>query len=342
MQDVRLGAQTAWSKWVLALDAIDLLAPSDWAASREPAHVGLRALQRLVLQRVGPLKRLVGRCQFEGLLDLERARHGDAAATCLGNLKLDTGRDHLVFSMVAGQVTQTYTLERRITQLERVAPGLGAAVLDWIGRAGWRTIPVLSPEFVLQMVAIEQWMGAADESDVIKMWRSEGMREDEIQQAELIRRADLDAQFPAYALCPPAKFSRRVLKQLTTHTQPWIGEVARTLLQIIDLVARKDARLLKEDGIDLDRIYVGAVLRWNDRDMAVDVYDNFVNYYMQGDGYTELQSVEAVPTDPIAIREFFKRLDDGLQLLAALDRLIVLVTEPRRPERTNRNDESDR
>lgn len=76
MQDVRLGAQTAWSKWVLALDAIDLLAPSDWAASREPAHVGLRALQRLVLQRVGPLKRLVCRCQFEGLLDLERARHG--------------------------------------------------------------------------------------------------------------------------------------------------------------------------------------------------------------------------------------------------------------------------
>ena len=210
-----------------------------------------------------------------------------------------------------------------------------------IACAGWRTVSVGTPEFVLHMVGIEQWMGCENEEEVIETWRLEGMHEEDIQQTEMIRRADLDAQFPAHVLRPDSKFSRRRIEPLLTHRQRWIKEVARSLLEIVDLVQCKNARLLTTEGIDLDQIYVGALLRWNDRDMSVRVYDNFINYYMQGDGYTELQGVEAVPIDAVSVGKFFKRLEDGLQLLTALDRLIALVTRPQREERSNDNYDDD-
>jgi PRTRC genetic system protein F len=341
--DVRVGPQTAWTKLVLGMDAIDMLESCDWAASREPAHIGLHALQRIVSRRVGPLQRLRCCFQFNGLLDHGRGGvYPDEASSLLSNLDLDSSRDYLMFSVVTDGPAYCYTLERRIAQLEALATGFGSAVLDWIGQAGWRTVRLLTPEYVLRMVSYKQWMGEDDESELLAMWRSEGMSEEDIQNSEYLRRADLDAQFPAYALSPNGRVSRVKLKQWATLGTPSVRNVAQALLQVVELIKRKDARLLSVEGIEAESIFVGAALRWNEHDLSARVYDDWVNYWMQGgDGYTEFQSLEAVAVEPEGLRNFFKRLDDGLQLLMALDRLIDLVSEPERPGKMEEHDEGD-
>ena len=330
-RDIRVGPQVAWTKLVLGLDAIDLLDPSDWAASREPAHIGLHALQRMVTRRVGVLNRLSCCFQFNGLLDrAQHSLHADEASSLLSNLDLDSSLDYLMFSVVVDEPVRCYTLERRITRLEKSIPGLGSAVVDWIGRAGWRTVGVLTPDYVLRMVSYLQWMGEDDERELLAQWRSEGMTEEAIRSSDLIRRADLDAEFPAYVLGPNNKLSRAMILPMPTHAPAWARKVAVALAQVMDLITHEDARLLSLEQIDAESIYVAVALRWNESDMSTRVLDDWVNGWMQGGECTEFQGLQAVTLESVALSDFFKRLDLGLQLLTALDRLIALVSEPER------------
>ncbi len=312
--------QVDWAHLVLRLEELGMLATEDWQGQRdEPKVIALRALQRFTNRYAGSPTYLRFNLEFAG-------RYDEVSSASLPyelNHQAGDDRPHYLFQVGPAQPT-VYTLESQVGRLEAALQGLGRAVLDAIMRASLSCVHVLTPEWSLQLASDTFWMGADDETEVIEMWRSEGMSEEDIAQSELFRRRDVEKAVPAWAL-DTEWLPVPVIERFSLTASSFEQAVCSALLAVHRHLARGDA-LLREQRIEEHTLNIGCALRWNRADHTIWIYDESFRELMESGGeYSEHHGAEWVADDAPALEAFFGRMSRGLQLVAALDRLISLV-----------------
>ncbi len=321
--EIHIKASAFWARFVLLLDDLGLINANDWTdANGDATQIGMSALTRWVNHRTESLQ-----CVGANFQILGSAAECDVAEvqSALAERRIDQSAMHAVFALSDTEI-RIFLLEEKISRLESLHPGLGQAALAEISRAGWRSLPVFAPMEMLYQATMLYWQGENDESSLIEEMRLQGMTDAEIADEDIITRQYLQGDMPAFVL-EPKEVGATALRAYRTANDAWAREVVAAI-ESLRRIRKTGLEFFPATGMDAEILSAGCVLRWNQSDHVVRVFDDLHNYWYQGDGYTDLFGVECVELTANSLRKFFKHMDRGFAFVRALDHLIALVTDP--------------
>ena len=245
-----------------------------------------------------------------------------AASMNLGDERIsnEDGVEMLDIAFSAGMHEFVYA-EKAMTALEAQQPGLGRFVLsaldDGLGIFNVR----MTPMGALDLAAHYYWQGEDDET---------GCEDGEEEEDDIVRRAKLFRGIPDWAYERSGKMP----------IMP-CGEAEQALTRITDNALRQ----LLTKATDLSRAYQGAigrlpevsdefepspeylaVVRWNEADDLLQVFDDHYQAAMQGETDWCLGHLH-FGLSPEGLGEAKKRLDATFRLFTLLDQTLTLLQE---------------
>jgi PRTRC genetic system protein F len=92
----------------------------------------------------------------------------------------------------------------RLLEMETALTGLGSTILDLLDQAAWRCAGGFTPARAIAEASSLYWQGEDNEALAIEELKRAGENPD---VSELVRRADIEAQLPKWAIQPETHFS---------------------------------------------------------------------------------------------------------------------------------------
>ena len=232
-------------------------------------------------------------------------------------------------------VCHVWHLERRWRALENSCPGLAAAALLALEKAGLHSFPLFTPGAALHYASQAWWWGEENEEYVLAEYREEAGKPDAPAPDDMPTRAKFDKALPPEVVHPRTKLRRSDLERLARrHTDA--GAIARGVLELTDLCAATHRG--KKHEVDFrscdDNGYLAAsfaaALRWNARDPMFRVFDDYTNQHYEGEGcealfgWYEMDNAKDLP-------RLLPQIEAQIRIAAAIERLLPLVATRHRP-----------
>jgi len=203
--------------------------------------------------------------------------------------------------------------------LEAAVPGLGTTVLHIMDKKSAAAYPLFTPSVVLNEASNQYWLGELDETEVLEEECGDDEEAREAMRADMVRRADIEAAFPPWALRPCAALSRRQLRQLAQeHADGFVRRAA----QLAFALARTPTHqrfAARREGLFTG---FGAVLCWHDDDIAVRVSDDYAHYAWQSECFEEIGEVLLPAEVPQALRGWMRAMRPQLRAIGLIDQLL--------------------
>lgn len=242
--------------------------------------------------------------------------------------KLDESR--WLFGLIGGVEFPWFSLEEKLTALEKEHAGLGQTAWRIFESFAHQTLPFLTPGRVRDWAERVWWYY----TDSDEAWQEELEANDQsIEDMECPSPSEFDAFYPKWVFfCKEALDSEQLQAIGQSSTQAEVKEVVSRLLALQQF---KDVKFRMptcfEDGpIDSEAVYSIAYIRWNEKDHAMRVIDDVDNEINcgGGEGYTELFGADAVPLDPTEFLTWKLEVEQGFAVLKHLDGLLPLIATP--------------
>lgn len=214
-----------------------------------------------------------------------------------------------------------------LEHLEKRRAKLGKTVLEALEHVAWRTLPIYTPNIVMECASDTYWYGELDEESALEENCGDDAEQREEMRKSMVTRAMFDAVFPSWALGGGAKpLGRRTLLQLAAETKE--RRIAEVIEAVLKLMA---ADLPNNDWAFRDGRFVGfsGVLAWNTNDeLTLRVLDDYEQMIGESGDYFESCGEDTVDAnDPAVFREWFAYMRKWCDAVRALDDLIWKLTE---------------
>ena len=211
--------------------------------------------------------------------------------------------------------------------LESRRPKLGRTVLNALERSAWRTLPIYTPEIVIECASDTYWYGEEDEEAALDECCGDDAQERESMRNGMVTRAMFNKTFPAWALGGRAKpLGRRTLLQLAGASRD--RRVTGVVESVLKLLA------VDMDGYDWscrDGRFVGfsGVLAWDEEDkLTTRVLDDYEQMVAESGDYFETCGEDTIDAgDEEALAGWFGFMGKWCAAVKALDDLIWQLTE---------------
>ena len=214
----------------------------------------------------------------------------------------------------------------KVLALETKVKGLGQMTMRALTEASWRTFDSWSPVRARDEAVSLWWWGAETKEE----WEAEAdaMEMDAEEREERLSPDLYDQSFPSWVLNPGKGFSLRRLSALKKHPDRQVSEVATIILEVLNL-GKENVNLPTPELAELEPVYRGAFVRWNDSDPISQVADDYVNRANECcDEFTEISSLWTIPAEVADCEKWVKELHLGLTLYQKLDELLCSLTTP--------------
>ncbi|MFL9876477.1 PRTRC system protein F [Paraburkholderia megapolitana] len=231
-----------------------------------------------------------------------------------------------------------FTMARAATQLREAHPLLLDAVLSAIGKASARTVFLRLPDWFMYEFSCWFWDGdeSISDQDADEMLKERFGEDNETRAAYLpsVVRGDLlpDGTEPR-SLMHGTILRRQTLRPVDlTRLRPCLSGMPRrvctVLLRLDQLLRKSRTRDLFHVQYQTNPVYSAASLVMRDCRWIGELLDtHFENESNMGEA-TTYQGFSAFATHPNDIRRQYNDWSLGLQVLACLDLLLTLVSEP--------------
>lgn len=204
--------------------------------------------------------------------------------------------------------------------LEKSVPQLGSTVLDLMERKGSHAYPLFTPGLALNEASYLYWRGEDDETLALDEDCGDNEAERAAMAKDMVTRADIEKAFPAWAL----DYHRPTLSAatLTTITVKHPCDYVRRAAQLA--IALHNTRTTAQYCPEQDGSFTGfgAVLCWNDGDLAVQISDDYASHAWQGEYSDEIGKVALLLDDPATMRQWQRKVRPNLSAIGLLDSLI--------------------
>lgn len=244
-------------------------------------------------------------------------------------LEVDSTNQQVLATCYVGDCP-VFEIGAALLELEQASPGVGAAALAAL--TNQFCYPLYGPPDALHSARIWCWQGEDDEQCVLQQASNAQERTDLL--ADMVRRADFARRYPAWAAELPVTSlgaaQWRALQRMDGRT----GRCAALVPQVLALtrqLARWDGahpqwrdNLVEEDGMFFG---YGGLLLWPEDDVTVRLYDMEQHYAMEGDCYDWTTRHAFALDQPALLGQWLARLRLQIELLRALDALLVALLE---------------
>jgi PRTRC genetic system protein F len=227
-------------------------------------------------------------------------------------------------SYTGNGVTQWITLEEGITALEAAHIGLGQTALALLTYGSVRSFLVHTPGEARDFLTNTCWYGESDQEGFLAMYDGEGE-----EMADMITPNSFDRSVGAKWVSDPKQvLDIDTLQQIANQGNGLASETAALLVSIKQsLDAKHEMPGMREmaNGDWADSIYFSAYTRWNNDDAIEEAFDIRINDMNQWENVTDIMGVDSIPLTPEGVKEWVRRTENGLRLLAMVDQLLGLI-----------------
>ena len=285
------------------------------SAAANPAAVCQQHLQRWLQQRLGPLQ----------CLDL-------GFTVYLGRAPgLDDDPRSGGASLLWGADPDIWVVGPALEALEALHPRLGSTVLNTIESQCWRSVPVFTPSEALCTAQMLYWYGESDETWVVEEACGRSKRRQQAMREEMVTRAKIEAEFPAWALAYHSErkvLSPRALRRLVTGAaDPRVRRIAELTLALSAL--KLDRRFQPE--VEGEFVGYGAVLAWREEqhpDLLLRIFDDHINLAHEAECYDWCGEQHFDLEDADAFGEWALGMVPHLEAIRLIDALIHALSTP--------------
>jgi len=266
--------------------------------------------------------------QFNLLAHTYPDEHGGVPEEIHRTDELDTTK--WMFGIIGGVEFPWFTLEEKLTALEKEHPGLGETAWNIFESFAYRIFPFITPQIVRDWACRVWWYWMDNDKDLKEELEA---NEESIEDFEAPTPSIFDASYPKWVLNASMALSNDQLQVIGDNsTQAEVKDLVSRLLALSQLGETSFRMPTTFEGgpIDSQSIYSMAYFRWNEKDFAMQVIDDVdeeINNY-GGDGYTELFGADAVPLDPTEFLTWKSEVEQGFVVLKHLDGLLPLIATP--------------
>lgn len=216
----------------------------------------------------------------------------------------------------------------KLEKVEKLQPGLGKTALRHLYLALWQNIDCQTPDSALDNSRYIYWQGEEDESGYIEEMVSAGVS---LEEEDVYRRTDFFSSLPEWSvyekLDEKSVWSNERLEALAGR-KGLAAQVAAATLRLA--MKGKDSYELPHQtwrlGQDLN-IAPALVIRWNEHDDVMRIFDDMYQYVIQGEGGGEVHRCFLARTDPESLRACLENIGTYINNLAEIEALLKLVKE---------------
>lgn len=249
--------------------------------------------------------------------------------------------DKWYLGIIGGYEAPWVQLERRITELEQIHPGLGKTAVHWFDMAASRLLPIFTPHVGRYIAERVWWYGTDNQEDYeseMESYREGSGEEDDGDEEEedSFGPDSFEKCFPDWLL-KPGKEPQWMLDAAQLQHIVLKGETedVRSIAGIVLALSQADSNSYRlpyvygASPVQLDNVYHLAYVRWNADDRLIQLVDDFMEEANQcSDCFTELLGADCVPLDESGFQKWKTEMEAGFAVLKQLDALLPLISDP--------------
>ncbi len=229
--------------------------------------------------------------------------------------------------------------EARANALRSVHPHLLYTAMSLINLAGAKSLFLRTPEVLLDLFARWHWeydCTLANDDDAREFLKEQcGMDEDDIARyLPSAVRPELapDEVLPSFCHAYPESrklraFGSRKLYELARSHQGWIKDLCVALAELNLAIKRQGGRSAVSGSQWAEPAYAAATIAYTQSDYVTQVLDDLYDGLNCNGDATMFQCFIPIADEPQAIRQQFKDLSGMLKIIAALDRVLTLISD---------------
>ncbi|MCL1961278.1 MAG: PRTRC system protein F [Desulfovibrionaceae bacterium] len=280
-----------------------------------------QAMAARVQREIGPL-----RCLKPGFVMHLLDEHGVALGGYRQSQSADEPQTCREIEIYWGEMDeQQWPIGQGLQRLEAAQPDLGKTILQVLrGQCAW-TYPLFTPDVACATASLIHWNGGDDEEAALDdMCREDSEQEREAMRSAMVTRAMLDRAYPQWAQGWMGQTARKLPERCNlrraakTITDPRLRQIVADAQALARL--QPDERFRPE--IDGEYIGFGAVLSWQEDDVTVRIYDDFIQMVYQSEFSDRIGEVCIALDDPGALGAWFRDMRPHFEAMRLIDRLI--------------------
>jgi|LakWasM116_HOW13_FD_contig_111_60482_length_6141_multi_6_in_0_out_0_4 PRTRC genetic system protein F len=239
----------------------------------------------------------------------------------------ETGAYPMFMSIEPGSLAKM-TIGAKLQEIEAKVPGLGKTAYYWLATCGGRTLEVYTPWMGTHLAEHIWWYGTDNQEDFAE--EIQGYFDDEDDKENLANALEVgpgawEAAFPVWATKIEKALDEKALLEIATSEPDSLeSNVARIVLE---LIKNQDASIPDIRMTQLDPMYNGIYLLWEEHDMSDRLIDDhFQNVNVNGgEGYAETMALSPIPSKPFHFRKWMAEMEKGFKQLKNIDQLVSLI-----------------
>ena len=218
---------------------------------------------------------------------------------------------------------QEWPVGEVLEALERVCPGLGAAVLKVMTEQSRFVYPLFTPDLACDVATYVYWCGEENEEVALDMQCGEDEEARAAMREEMVTRESLMQAYPEWARRWPVRHTPPVRSpNLSSLVLRLKDQRAQQIAA--DALALSRLRIADEFRPEVDGEYVGfgAVLSWREDDVTVRIYDDLLNLAHQAEFCDRIGELQIALDEPQRMSQWQAAMRTRFKAIGLIDRLI--------------------
>lgn len=285
-----------------------------------------KGIQKWVLEAAGDLKLFDFRIEMSPDVEfLQDMIYEEDFEDLKKNLESEAGAHPMFMTFDPGSLAKM-TIGAKLQEIEAKVPGLGKTTYYWLAVCGGKTLEVYTPWMGSHLAEHLWWYGNDSQEDFIEEMKfyHDG-DEESLANALEVGPDAWNAAFPAWATEIEKPLDENALLAIATSEPDSLeSNVARLVLE---LIKNQEASIPDIRITQLEPIYYGLYLHWQQNDMSERLIDDhFQNLNaMGGEGYIDIMALSPIPSKPFHFRKWMAEMEKGLKQLKNIEQLVSLI-----------------
>lgn len=298
----------------------------DEKAEGETSQMIKEAIQKWVVSHTGELELFDFSLEISPeLSQLEYAMYDNDVEMFHEKIQTEFGQYPMFLSIEPGSLPSMH-IGKILQDIEAKVEGLGKTAYYWLATCGAKVLDVYTPFKGSYLAEATWWYHQENQEDFVEEI-SEYYDDDKesMEQAMELSPDSWHAAFPKWATVIEKPLSEAELSIIANSTENSLeSQVAKVVLELIKY---QDAELPDLRITELDPVYMGMYLHWEEGDMSNRLIDDHMQQLndMGGEGYLETLGISPIPSKPFQFRQWMARMEKGWIQLKNIEQLVKLI-----------------
>lgn len=259
------------------------------------------------------------------LSQLEYAMYDNDEEEFHKSIKSEFGAHPMFLSIEPGNLT-IMQIGKTLQEIEDKVEGLGKTAYYWLATCGTNCLNVFTP-WQGSYYAEQTWWYHMDNQedfvDEISQYYDDDV--ESMQEAMEVSPDNWEAAFPKWVTSIENPLSEDDLRIIAnTSEDSLVTQVAEAVLALIKY---QDAQLPDVRITQLESVYNGMYLYWEDQDMSSRLIDDYTQHInnLGGEGYLGTLGISPIPSKQFQFRQWMANMEKGWIQLKNIEQLVKLI-----------------